>query len=88
MDIPIRVPATFRVIAHRGSSAYVPENTRPAFELAREMGIAEVETDAQLTTDGVVVWCHDTGLERYGHGERRVEALADRKSTRLNSSHG
>ena len=75
MDIPIRVPATFRVIAHRGSSAYVPENTRPAFELAREMGIAEVETDAQLTTDDVVVLCHDIGLERYGHGERRVEEL-------------
>ena len=63
MDIPIRVPAAFRVIAHRGSSAYAPENTRPAFELARAMGIAEIETDVQLTTDGVVVLCHDTGLE-------------------------
>ena len=76
MDIPIRIPAAFRVIAYRGSSAYAPENTWPAFELTRSMGITEVETDTQLTTDDVVVLCHDIGLERYGHGTQRIEEMA------------
>jgi len=42
LNIPIREPEAFRVIAHRGSSAYAPENTLPAFKLAREMGVGEV----------------------------------------------
>ena len=70
---PIRVPADFQVIAHRGASAYAPENTRPAFDLARTMGSRHIETDAQLTTDGLVVLCHDRTLERYGHGPALVE---------------
>jgi glycerophosphoryl diester phosphodiesterase len=76
LNIPIRVPKAFRVIAHRGSSAYAPENTLPAFRLARKMGVAEVELDVQLTTDGVVVLCHDLVLTRYGHGDVVVEEMA------------
>lgn len=73
---PIVVPAKFRIIAHRGASAYAPENTLPAFALAREMGVGEVETDAQLSTDGEVMLCHDNTLARYGHGDLAVEALS------------
>ena len=74
--LPILVPPHFCVIAHRGASAYAPENTRPAFDLALEMGYPEIELDAQLTTDGVVAICHDATLARYGHGPRVVEDLA------------
>ena len=35
----------FRVIAHRGASAYAPENTRPAFQRALELGVRHVELD-------------------------------------------
>lgn len=73
MTLPIRVPEGFRIIAHRGASAYAPENTPAAFRLAHEMGVHEVETDAQLTTDGEVVLCHDATLVRYGHGDAVVE---------------
>lgn len=73
--LPIRVPARFRIIAHRGASAYAPENSLAAFKLARDMGVTEVELDTQLTTDGVVVVCHDATLARYGHGTRVVESL-------------
>ena len=76
MNIPIWVPEAFRVIAHRGSSAYAPENTLPAFKLAREMGVGEVELDVQLAIDGVVVLCHDLVLTRYGHGDVVVEEMA------------
>jgi len=75
----IPVPATFRIIAHRGASAYAPENTLKAFALARDMGVGEVETDAQLTTDGEVVLCHDSTLARYGHGDLWVESLSSQE---------
>jgi glycerophosphoryl diester phosphodiesterase len=73
--LPLPVPPGFRIIAHRGASAYAPENTLPAFALAHKMGVTEVELDAQLTCDGQIVLCHDTTLERYGHGPRTVEAM-------------
>lgn len=71
--LPITVPDSFRIIAHRGASGYAPENTFAAFQLAFDMGVREVELDAQLAADGVVVLCHDKTLERYGHGGRTVE---------------
>ncbi|MCB0064717.1 MAG: hypothetical protein KDE19_21485, partial [Caldilineaceae bacterium] len=74
--LPIPVPAAFRTIAHRGASAYVPENTLAAFQLALDMGVPDVETDVQLTTDGVAVLCHDRTLARYGHGDQVVEEMA------------
>ena len=74
--LPIPVPPDFRIIAHRGASAYAPENTKPAFELAQKMGISEVELDTQLSADGLVVLCHDLTLERYGHGDRLIESLS------------
>lgn len=73
--VPVMVPPAFRVIAHRGASAYAPENTRPAFELALAMGRPEVELDAQLSRDGQVVLCHDHTLARYGHGPRVIESM-------------
>jgi len=74
--LPIPVPPTFRTIAHRGASAYLPENTISAFQLSLEMGVNELETDVQLTTDGVAVLCHDRTLARYGHGDQIVEEMA------------
>ena len=43
------LPDPFRVIAHRGASAYAPENTLPAFLRAVEVGASEVELDVQLS---------------------------------------
>jgi glycerophosphoryl diester phosphodiesterase len=52
------------LIAHRGASAYAPENTVPAFHLAAEQGATFVEFDLRLTKDGQVVCLHDDSLER------------------------
>jgi glycerophosphoryl diester phosphodiesterase len=52
------------LVAHRGASAYAPENTVPAFVLAAEQGATFVEFDLQLTKDRRVVALHDTSLER------------------------
>jgi glycerophosphoryl diester phosphodiesterase len=42
------------VVAHRGASAYLPENTLAAFRLADSMGADAFELDVQMTSDGVV----------------------------------
>jgi glycerophosphoryl diester phosphodiesterase len=52
------------LIAHRGASAYAPENTIPAFQLAADQGADWVEFDLQLTKDRQVVCLHDNSLER------------------------
>lgn len=50
--------------AHRGASEYAPENTMLAFNLGVFMQANGIETDVQLTKDGVPVLFHDDTLER------------------------
>jgi glycerophosphoryl diester phosphodiesterase len=52
------------VIAHRGASAYAPENTLAAVDKAAELGIRWVENDVQRTRDGELVVLHDDNLRR------------------------
>ena len=44
--------------AHRGASAYAPENTMAAFRLGVAMGADGIETDIRRTRDGVLrmIW--------------------------------
>ncbi|MCX5771701.1 MAG: glycerophosphodiester phosphodiesterase family protein [Candidatus Hydrogenedentes bacterium] len=52
------------VIAHRGASAYAPENTLASFKLARELNADWFELDCTLTKDGQVIVIHDDDTER------------------------
>jgi glycerophosphoryl diester phosphodiesterase len=63
------------VIAHRGSSAYAPENTLAAFKLAAEQGADAIELDADLTRDGHVVVMHDATIDRTTDGHGNVNDL-------------
>jgi glycerophosphoryl diester phosphodiesterase len=47
------------VIAHRGASFELPENTLPAFERAIELGADAVELDVHADTTGRLVVTHD-----------------------------
>ena len=47
------------VIAHRGASADVQENTAEAFRTAREQGADWVELDVRITEDGGLIVNHD-----------------------------
>ncbi len=50
--------------SHRGGVYYTPENTMPAFLYALEAGYDYIETDPQLTLDGVVILMHDGTINR------------------------
>ncbi len=58
--------------AHRGFSGKYPENTMIAFEKAIEIGADGIETDVQLTKDGVPVICHDFSIDRCSNGTGSV----------------
>lgn len=60
------------IFAHRGASAYAPENTMAAFELAAIQGAQAVEFDVKLTTDKQVVIHHDQTLERTTNGTGHI----------------
>ena len=62
-----------RIVAHRGDSAFFPENTIPAFQSAAELGVDVIETDVHLTKDGKIVIWHDPTLERNTDGKGRIE---------------
>ncbi|MFB6642984.1 glycerophosphodiester phosphodiesterase [Streptomyces chartreusis] len=63
------------IIAHRGASAYAPENTLEAVDKAAELGIDWVENDVQRTKDGELVVVHDDNLKRTTDAE---EVFPDR----------
>jgi len=62
-------------IAHRGASAYEPENTPRAFERAIEMGATMLELDVHLSRDGHLVVVHDADLSRTTDGTGLVTDL-------------
>jgi len=57
-----------KIHAHRGASAYRPENTLEAFALAVEQGADCIELDVHLSRDGQIVVAHDERLERVSDG--------------------
>jgi len=58
------LPPSIVVSAHRGGSAYAPENTMLAERNAVRVGADQLETDTQLTSDGALVLIHDATLDR------------------------
>ncbi|MFS0751509.1 glycerophosphodiester phosphodiesterase [Oceanobacillus sp. 1P07AA] len=53
-----------KIIAHRGASRYAPENTRSSFELAYQLNADGIETDVQLSKDGIPILFHDEKIKR------------------------
>jgi glycerophosphoryl diester phosphodiesterase len=52
------------IMAHRGESGNIPENTMVALEAAFKLGVDVLESDVQLTKDNEIVLFHDESLER------------------------
>ena len=75
-----------KIWAHRGASAYKPENTLEAFALAIEQGADGIELDVHLTKDGHIVVAHDERLERVSNGTGLIcdYTLAELKELNFN----
>lgn len=61
------------VFAHRGASREAMENTRSAFDKALRYGIDGIETDVQLSRDGVAVLWHDRFLNKIGLSDKHID---------------
>lgn len=60
------------IIAHRGARLDAPENTRAAFDAALASPVDGIETDVQMTRDGVAVLYHDGNLHKINGARRRI----------------
>ena len=71
--------------AHRGASGYYPENTLISFEKAIEMSCGGIETDVQLTKDGVLVLIHDEKINRTTNGTGWIKDYSYKKLSKLDA---
>ncbi|UOQ59040.1 hypothetical protein MUN76_08180 [Leucobacter rhizosphaerae] len=62
------------IVSHRGAAAIAPENTLTAMRVAFEQDVEFVETDVQVTADGVPILMHDPTLDRTTSGSGPVAA--------------
>ncbi|GIW47480.1 MAG: glycerophosphoryl diester phosphodiesterase [Deltaproteobacteria bacterium] len=71
----------FRIIAHRGASAYEPENTLLAFKRAIDMKADMIELDVRMSRDGYLVVIHDSKVDRTtnGYGSVKEKTLYELK---------
>lgn len=76
------------VWAHRGASAYAPENTLEAFRLAAEQGADGIELDVHLSADGELVVIHDETVDRTSDGSGAVSAMSLESLRGLDFSNG
>ena len=67
------------IIAHRGASAFAPENTLAAFRKAIETGADGIELDVRLSKDQIPVVIHDSDLQRLGLTEGRIKDFTSRE---------
>lgn len=72
-----------QITAHRGSSMSAPENTMAAVKAAVEELADFVEVDVQESLDGVLVLCHDIGLQRLAGVKQSVSELTLEELLRL-----
>jgi glycerophosphoryl diester phosphodiesterase len=62
-------------IAHRGASAYAPEHTFFAYDMAMAMDVDMLECDLFLTADEVPVCIHDPTVDRTSDGTGMVSSF-------------
>ncbi|NIS60925.1 MAG: glycerophosphodiester phosphodiesterase [Proteobacteria bacterium] len=75
-------------IAHRGASAYRPENTMEAFMEAITLGADSIEMDVRQTVDGHLVLIHDETVERTTDGTGAIAALTIKQVKTLDAGMG
>lgn len=75
------------VLGHRGAAGCAPENTLLSFERCITQGADAVESDVQVTADGVPVLLHDADVRRVCDGTGPVAALSREALARLDAGY-
>ena len=73
------------LVAHRGASAYAPENTIAAYREAFERGAEIAECDVHLSRDGELIVMHDPTVDRTTDGSGEVSELTLAEISRLDA---
>ena len=76
-----------RVFAHRGFAQEAPENTLLAFVKALAGGATHLETDVQVSADGIAVISHDATLSAVGR-DVRIDQLTMNELKRIDLGYG
>jgi len=79
----------FLIIAHRGASAYVAENSLASFELADELAADYIELDIHLTKDGQLAVMHDADVSGTTEANGKIAelTLSELKELSVNFRH-
>jgi glycerophosphoryl diester phosphodiesterase len=83
-----KVKKLIKIVAHRGASAYEPENTLRSFELAIKMGANCLECDVRLSADGHIVVIHDATVNRTTNGYGKVSKMTLDELRKLDAGKG
>lgn len=74
-DTAVEYDKNLRTINHRGYNTVAPENTIPAYILAKKMGFTYVGCDVRFTADGVAVLLNDTTIDRTSNGSGDIDSM-------------
>lgn len=84
---PPRIPPRLvEVTAHRGASAYYPENTMAAFRGAKLQGADWCELDVQQSKDGKLFISHDSNFKRISGVKKNAWELTWDEISKLDAS--
>lgn len=84
----VSLPRRFLAVAHRGASAYEPENTLRAFQRATEMGADMSELDAHLSKDDHVMIMHNATVEHTTGGNGAIADMTLAELKQLDAGKG
>ena len=73
-----------KITAHRGASAYAPENSLNSFSLAIDMKAHGIELDIYETADGKLVIHHDNNIKRMTGVDAKISETEFKELRRYN----
>lgn len=76
-----------QVWAHQGASGHAPENTLPSFRLAAQMGADVLDSDLEITKDGVLILSHDETVDRMTGAHGRIADMTLAEVQRLDAGY-
>lgn len=83
ISLPVTAAQKCTVIAHRGASAYLPEHSTGAYQLAIKQGADFIEPDVILSKDGIAVVRHENSLQQTTDIAQHPEFADRRRATTI-----